>query len=48
MALYPRFPSSTSWNAAKSKAIIAEFDYEIVEALTSALSKLKVRVNSLP
>ena len=31
---YPRFPSSTSWNAAKSTAIIAEFDYEIVEALT--------------
>ena len=33
-SFFPSFPSSTSWNAAKSTAIIAEFDYEIVEALT--------------
>lgn len=33
-SFYPRFPSNTSWSAAKSTTIIAEFDYKIVEALT--------------
>ena len=43
-AFYPRFPSSTSWNAAKSTAIIAEFDYEVVEALTDVYDAQEIFV----
>lgn len=31
-SLFPRYPSSTSWEAAKSTGIISEFDYETIEA----------------
>ncbi len=44
-SFYPQFPSSTSWNAAKSTTIIAEFDYEIVEALTDVYDTQEFFVN---
>jgi len=35
-SLFPRYPSSTAWEAAKSTGIISEFDYETIEACTGA------------
>lgn len=35
-SFYPRMPSSTSWDAAKSTGIVAEFDYAEVDVLTAA------------
>ncbi len=33
-SIYPRLPTSTSWEAALSTGIVAELDYGVVEALT--------------
>ena len=35
-SLFPRYPSRTAWDAAKSTGIISEFDYEIIEACEGA------------
>ena len=35
-SLFPQYPSSTSWEAAKSTGIISEFDYETIEACEGA------------
>jgi hypothetical protein len=37
-SIYPRLPSSVSWEAARSTGIVAEFDYQIVEACTDVYS----------
>jgi hypothetical protein len=37
-SIYPRLPTRTSWEAALSTGIIAEFDYGVVEALTYVYS----------
>lgn len=37
-SLYPRLPSSTSWDAARSTGIVSEFEYESVELLTDVYS----------
>ena len=35
-SFYPRTPSSTAWNAAKSTGIVTGFEYETVDVLTGA------------
>jgi hypothetical protein len=37
-SIYPRLPTSTSWEAALSTGIVAELDYGVVEALTLVYS----------
>lgn len=41
-SFYPRAPSNTSWNAAKSTGVITEFDYLIVDLLTAAYDTQEV------
>ena len=45
-SFYPRAPSSTSWEAAKSTGIIAEFDYGIVDILTGTYSIQEISLTS--
>lgn len=48
-SLFPRYPSSTSWDAAKSTGIISEFDYEIIEACEGAYGTQEMILgNTLP
>lgn len=44
-SLFPRYPSSTTWEAAKATGIISEFDYAIIEACTGAYSAQHAIVN---
>jgi hypothetical protein len=48
-SFFPRYPSSTSWEAAKSTGIISEFDYETIEACEDAYALQETIVrNTLP
>ena len=48
-SLFPRYPSRTAWDAAKSTGIISEFDYEIIEACEGAYGTQEMIVgNTLP
>jgi hypothetical protein len=48
-SLFPRYPSSTSWEAAKSTGIISEFDYETIEACEGAYASQEMILrNTLP
>lgn len=40
-SLFPRYPSSTSWEAAKSTGIISEFDYETIEVCEGHMQSRK-------
>lgn len=45
-SLFPRYPSSTSWEAAKSTGIISEFDYETIEVCEGAYAMQEIILNS--
>ena len=45
-SLFARYPSSMSWEAAKSTGIISEFDYETIEACEGAYSSQEIIVRS--
>jgi hypothetical protein len=48
-SLFPRYPSSTAWEAAKSTGIISEFDYETIEACEGVYGAQEMIVkNTLP
>lgn len=48
-SIFPRLPSSTSWEVAKSTGIIAAFDYDVLEALTDTYSsKQSIEAITLP
>ena len=48
-SLFARYPSRTSWEAAKSTGIISEFDYETIEACEGAYGSQEMIVsNTLP
>jgi len=48
-SLFPRYPSRTSWDAAKSTGIISEFDYETIEACEGVYGQQEIIVsNTLP
>jgi hypothetical protein len=48
-SLFPQYPSSTAWEAAKSTGIISEFDYETIEACEGAYGSQEIIVrNTLP
>ena len=48
-SFYPRLPSNTSWNAARSTNVITEFDYLTVDVLTATYdSQESFRANTLP
>jgi hypothetical protein len=48
-SLFPRYPRSTSWEAAKSTGIISEFDYETIEACEGVYKLQEMIVtNTLP
>lgn len=44
-SLFPRYPSGTAWEAAKSTTIIAEFDYLTIEACAAVYTAQDVIVN---
>jgi hypothetical protein len=45
-SLFPRYPSRTSWEAAKSTGIISEFDYETIETCEGAYSSQEMITNN--
>jgi hypothetical protein len=48
-SLFPRYPSRTAWDAAKSTGIISEFDYETIEACEGVYGLQEMIVgNTLP
>jgi hypothetical protein len=48
-SLFPRYPTSTSWEAAKSTGIISEFDYETIESCEGVYRLQEMIVtNTLP
>lgn len=48
-SLFPRYPTSTAWEAAKSTGIISEFDYETIEACEGVYKLQEIIVtNTLP
>jgi hypothetical protein len=48
-SLFPRYPSRTAWDAARSTGIVSEFDYEILEACEGAYGTQEMIVgNTLP